>query len=89
MLLFRCLFSLWLFQLDNFGLLAENRITEPTVVTTAIIDINGVVTDESCAGNGNGEINITASNGTSPYTYAWSNGSSAEDLTNLTPGDLL
>ncbi len=31
-------------------------------------------TDESCAGSGNGTATVSAAGGTTPYTYAWSNG---------------
>ncbi|MEM9917173.1 MAG: gliding motility-associated C-terminal domain-containing protein [Bacteroidota bacterium] len=37
-------------------------------------------------GDANGSIAITASGGTTPYSYLWSNGSADEDITTLTPG---
>jgi hypothetical protein len=43
-------------------------------------------TNVSCNGNSNGTINITASGGTPGYTYAWSDGSAAEDRTGLAAG---
>ncbi|MFN5887170.1 MAG: SprB repeat-containing protein, partial [Flavobacteriales bacterium] len=39
-----------------------------------------------CFGNSTGSINLTVTGGTSPYTYAWSNNSTQEDLTNLSAG---
>jgi gliding motility-associated-like protein len=43
-------------------------------------------TDVSCNGFGDGEIDLTVTSGTAPFTYNWSNGGSSEDLTNLQPG---
>ena len=40
---------------------------------------------ETC-GNGAGEIDITVSGGTAPFTFAWSNSATSEDLTVLSAG---
>ena len=48
--------------------------------------ITGVVTDESCGGGGNGEIDISLGNGIPPYTYLWSNGFNGEDIDGLVSG---
>ena len=42
-------------------------------------------TKPSCTGKA-GAIDLTVSGGTSPYTYSWSNGSTAQDPSNLSPG---
>ena len=39
-----------------------------------------------CFGNSTGSINLTATGGTAPYTYAWSNNTTQEDPTNLAAG---
>lgn len=44
------------------------------------------VTDLSVKGGNNGAIQTTISGGTSPYTYAWSSGSTSKDLANLGSG---
>ncbi|MDX2362441.1 MAG: choice-of-anchor L domain-containing protein [Crocinitomicaceae bacterium] len=44
-----------------------------------------LVTDEIC-GNGNGSINMNVTGGTLPYTYAWSNGATDEDIIGLSAG---
>lgn len=44
------------------------------------------VTQTSCTDDASGAINISVSGGTSPYTNSWSNGTTAEDLTNLIAG---
>ncbi|NDB35506.1 MAG: adhesin, partial [Flavobacteriia bacterium] len=39
-----------------------------------------------CFGNNTGSINLTVTGGTAPYTYAWSNNTTAQDPQNLTAG---
>jgi hypothetical protein len=39
-----------------------------------------------CPGEANGSIDLSVSGGTGPYTYAWSNGATSEDLTGLAAG---
>jgi len=56
-------------------------ITDPPVLT-----LNEVVTDIDCNGAANGEIDITVGGGEGPYTFAWSNGATTEDVSNLGPG---
>ncbi|MCH8317002.1 MAG: T9SS type A sorting domain-containing protein, partial [Bacteroidetes bacterium] len=52
---------------------------------TLILD-SSIVTDEIC-GNGQGAVDITVSGGTTPYTFAWSNGATTEDITGLSAGN--
>ncbi|MCF8463576.1 MAG: SBBP repeat-containing protein, partial [Flavobacteriales bacterium] len=56
------------------------------IVTVQVLNVSSVVTDVSCRGLNNGAINLTAFGGTAPYSYSWSNGSSNEDLSSLSPG---
>lgn len=50
--------------------------------------LNGTVTNVSCNGGGNGSISVVEpTEGTSPYTYTWSNGATTKDISNLIPGD--
>jgi len=51
-----------------------------------LIPDSSIVTDENC-GNGQGAIDITVSGGMSPYTFAWSNGASTEDISGLSAGN--
>jgi len=46
----------------------------------------GTQTDVSCNGLSNGAINLSVSGGTQPYTFAWSNLATTEDLSGLTSG---
>jgi len=45
----------------------------------------GAVTDESCSMN-NGAIDLTTTSGTTPFTFAWSNSATTEDLTGIGAG---
>ncbi|MEO8151221.1 MAG: gliding motility-associated C-terminal domain-containing protein [Bacteroidia bacterium] len=43
-------------------------------------------TNVSCYGGNNGNINLTANGGTSPYSYQWSNGATTQNISNLSSG---
>ena len=57
-------------------------IAEPLVLSAGITS----TTPETCPGVGNGAITSSASGGTAPYTFAWSNGGNSVMLTNLNGG---
>lgn len=61
-------------------------VSQPvTVFCDPIASIVGV--DESCAGACDGSANLTVTNGTSPYTYDWSNGDNNQDPAGLCAGN--
>lgn len=60
--------------------LASLSIPNPIVLT---VDL---VTNNSCAGNADGAIGITASGGAGGFTYLWSNTATTEDLLNISEG---
>ncbi len=43
-------------------------------------------TNPSCANRNNGAIDLSVSGGNAPYSYSWSNGSTSQDLTNVSSG---
>jgi hypothetical protein len=56
-------------------------LTEPVA-----IGIADAITNVSVNGGSDGAIALTISNGTSPYTFAWSTAATTKDLTGLTSG---
>ncbi len=69
---------------DSSGCVKDDSVTvnEPAALTTKVDSVE----DVSCSGAGNGSAYITVTGGTSPYSYAWSNGDTTEDLTGIRPG---
>lgn len=56
-----------------------NTAPPPSVTIDNVIDV-------SCFGAADGAINISVSDGTSPFTYVWSNNTFSEDLINVSGG---
>ncbi len=62
---------------------ASVTITEPP-----LLSVNSVVNnDVSCNGLSDGSATVTATGGTPPYVYTWSNGGSTPAITNLPAGN--
>lgn len=57
------------------------------LVTELAFGVNPTMTDVGCKGESTGSITLEPSNGTAPYTIAWSNGSSALENNSLQAGD--
>jgi trimeric autotransporter adhesin len=60
--------------------------TQPVLIGTNGISQSAAVTDVTCAGLSNGGINLTVAGGSGPFTYAWSNGATTQDLSNVIAG---
>jgi hypothetical protein len=56
-----------------------------TLTAPAVLVLTGTSTNSTC-GAANGTIDLTVSGGTPGYTYAWSNGATTQDLSDLAPG---
>ena len=51
-----------------------------------IINVTITKTDETCDGANDGAADATVTGGLAPYSYAWNNGATTEDISNLAPG---
>jgi len=73
-------------------LLVFNPFGSDTIFKSQLITVvpsptvNCTVTDVTCNGANNGSIVLTVLNGTPPYTYSWSNGSTTMNQNLLQPG---
>ena len=67
---------------------SELTLEEP-VMQPAQIVIQGAVTSASCNGVADGDVDLTVSGGTAPYTFSWNTGSTSEDIQNVSAGKYL
>lgn len=58
----------------------SGTVIQPASAVSEAHTVNSV----SCFGGNNGAINLTPAGGTSPYTFAWSDGATTEDRSGLT-----
>jgi gliding motility-associated-like protein len=58
-----------------------------TVNSPGPLAISSSITNVNCFGGNNGLVDISVSGGTLPYTFAWSNGATSEDLVNAPAGN--
>lgn len=65
-----------------------DSLVVPGTTDTLIVgfDLFFAETDMTCNSTGNGAINLSVFGGLPPYTYAWSNGATTEDLEDLASG---
>lgn len=68
---------------DNKGCttVSSGSVTQPA----AALSINGSAVHIACYGAANGSASVSATGGTTPYSYAWSNGSTASTISSLAP----
>ncbi|MGH1338661.1 MAG: T9SS type B sorting domain-containing protein [Aureispira sp.] len=74
-----------LFVLDSNGCVANAGpfvVTEPTALG---IQLDTII-NNTCNGANDGQILITPFGGITPYSYAWSNSATTQDINTLTPG---
>ncbi|MBW2962683.1 beta strand repeat-containing protein, partial [Mesonia aestuariivivens] len=68
---------------DSKGCTATSSIT---ITEPAILTASAIATDVSCSGTSDGEIDLTVTGGTAPYTFDWSNTATTEDLMGIPTG---
>jgi hypothetical protein len=68
---------------DNGCTYMPNTVTvsEPTAISAGV-----TATDASTAGGADGAVDLAPAGGTAPYTFAWSNGETTEDLSAVAAG---
>ncbi len=74
----------------SVGVTDANGCTATWSVTldqpAAALVVAATHTDAACFAGATGSIDLTVAGGTAPYSYAWSNGATAQDLTGLAAG---
>ncbi len=69
------------------GSVFAKKVSEKGIFSpVSAISITFAVTNPNCAGQTNGAITASATGGTAPYTYTWSNGASGATITGLGDG---
>lgn len=75
-------YSVIITDANGCSVTADTVLTEPGLLDASVTS----VTDVSCFGLADGNIDVSVTGGTPPYFYTWSNGSSDQDLQNLIAG---
>jgi hypothetical protein len=70
--------------LTTLSLFVRNGRVAANPVDTANFSV--IQTDVTCYNGNNGSISITPTQGTGPFSFAWSNGDSTSTITNLAAG---
>lgn len=76
-------FSVTVTDVNGCSISSSATINQPPELTVGIASF----TDVSCNSFNNGTANATASGGSLPLTYSWSNGQSGPNATGLSPGN--
>ena len=71
---------------DNKGCQAS---ASATVINTGALSLTTSQGDAQCYGSANGTAGVSATGGSPAYTYVWSNGVSAQTISNLTAGNYI
>src|SRR5690606_39895483 len=63
-----------------------SRDCSSDVCSSDLITAAAVADDADCFGAATGQVTLTVSGGTAPYTYLWSNGATTQNLTDVIAG---
>lgn len=74
-------YTVYVKDVNNCTVSTTQLVSEP-----AVINIVPIINNIKCANGNNGSISLNVSGGVSPYTYKWSNNSTAQSISNLTAG---
>lgn len=69
---------------DNFCPIVGTQV-QHIYVSVGSACLSAVITDAPC-GQASGAIDLTVGGGSAPFSYAWSNGATTEDIAGLAPG---
>lgn len=70
---------------DSAGCVAPFLVTVPTI---PVLSATSIITPDLCGNNlSSGAINVSVNAGVQPYSYAWSNGATTQDVTGLPAGN--
>lgn len=69
---------------DNHGCTAARPVT--VNIQAPLLGVINRTSPINCYGQSTGALSVSASGGTSPYNYAWSNGSTAQNINSLVVG---
>ncbi|PCH66170.1 MAG: hypothetical protein COC01_08795, partial [Bacteroidetes bacterium] len=75
------IYTVTIMDANDCQLIIQDTIGEP-----GVINLSPGKTDVSVNGGSDGAASITVSGGVIPYTYAWSNGSTSDNISSLTAG---
>ncbi|WP_416443777.1 Ig-like domain-containing protein [Leeuwenhoekiella sp. A16] len=76
------------FTLDGYAQTpVEDDADIATITVKTNLAVTFVVTDVACYGEASGNIDLVVNGGRTPYTYAWTNGATTEDLANIEAGE--
>ncbi|HWB63096.1 MAG TPA: SprB repeat-containing protein, partial [Chitinophagales bacterium] len=63
------------------GTFGPVQVTQP-----GVLNISALATPVGCSGQTDGQVQVSASGGVSPYSYTWSNNATSQNITSLTAG---
>lgn len=66
---------------NSCSITSSSTINQSSVISTSL-----TTTNVSCNGDSTGSVSVVVSGGTSPYSFLWSNGSTAQNQTGLSVG---